>query len=549
MSWISPRSPDESLKIVREISSLCSTLGGSYSKRLNALLQDGKYSELINHKFAYDIDLDTDDILYARQIHALVAKQDYIDLNVDKEAVAFAKFVESEEKCRATNDRFYQSGSANADVSAVLFSASCKISDVLGDCPEYSSLDFSFGPGATTNVKHAEAHPCVKLNRSLLCSRELLPYVEDFLAEFPHLSTLHSSNKGVRIGLSHSKLVFVPKDSRTFRSIGIEPTLNGLGQKGIGDYIRRRLLYAGVDLSSQENNQRLALEGSISDALCTIDLASASDTISYNLVQDLLPPPWFNLLDRFRSGTVVYKDKIYELERFSSMGNAYTFELETLIFWSLCFGVSKYLRTDMKYVSVYGDDIIVPSTFSELLLRTLDYCGFTVNTEKSFFSGAFRESCGADFFKGFDIRPFYQKTLISDRHLYNMHNWFLRRGEVKLSKLVKTFLCEPFILYGPDGYGDGHLIGDYSLRQSRKMRRSGYCGGVFDTYTLTPKRFRKKPNVSYVYPLYCTYVSDPFTESDHNILPGTSGYHRISIYTLDRTVFRRPVRRVPVIGT
>jgi len=269
---------------------------------------------LVNHKFIYDTDLDTNDILYARQIHALVAKQDYIDLEVDKEAVAFAKFKESEEKCRSTNDRFYTTGSANADVSAVLFSASCKISEVLGECPEYGSLDFSFGPGATTNVKHAEAHPCVKLNRSLLCSRELLPYVEDFLAEFPHLSALHSSKKGVRIGLSHSKLVFVPKDSRTFRSIGIEPVLNGLGQKGIGLHIKKRLLRAGVDLSSQENNQRLALRSSIDGTLCTIDLASASDTISYNLVQDLLPPPWFSLLDRFRSGTVIYKDQIFELK-------------------------------------------------------------------------------------------------------------------------------------------------------------------------------------------------------------------------------------------
>jgi len=504
---------------------------------------NGNYEELINHSFDYRDDSDVEDLIYARQIHALVAKQDYIEIGVDKEQVAFKKFIETEEKCRLTNIRLRTEMSANADVSAILLMAARKISFVLGDCPDYGSLDFSFGPGATTSVKKMDAHPVVKLSSSLSCSPNLVPYLGEFLSEFPHWLAHHTSDQKYRIELADSRLEFVPKDSRTYRSIGIEPTLNGFGQKGIGNYLKKRLKYAGVDLSSQEGNQKLARRGSIDGSLATIDLSSASDTISYLLVQDLLPTPWFDLLDRFRSGRVTYKDQTFELERFSSMGNSYTFELESLIFWSLCVATCGYLGVDQSDISVYGDDLIVPTESYDKLVDVLNYCGFSVNTEKSFKTGPFRESCGADYFKGFDIRPFYQKTLISDRNLYVMHNWFLRRGEVKLSSFVRSQLCEPFILFGPDGYGDGHLIGSFHLRQNRKMRRAGYEGGFFDTYTLSPRRFVNKPNVPYVYPLYSTYVSDPLTEPDHSILPGTSGYHRLSIYTLDRSIFRRPVRR------
>lgn len=546
MNWIKVRSPEESLEIVREIACTCSKLGGPYAKKLYELLCERKFLEIINHKFDYrDPETSVTDYLYARQIHALVAKQDYIEIGVDKEAVAFSKFKECEEKCRKTNDRFLIEKSLDKDVSIVLHYAQRKISSILGDLPSLSSFDFSFGPGANTSVKKASSHPAVKLNASLTCSSNLLPIAQEFVNEFPGWIRERSTLNKYKLALSHSKLVFVPKDSRTFRPIGVEPLLNGLGQKGIGSYLRKRLKMFGVDLKSQERNQKLAERGSVDNSLATIDLSSASDTISYGLVMDLLPYDWFCFLDYFRSPTISYKGEIIELERFSSMGNAYTFELESLIFYSLCYGVSKYLNIETADISVYGDDIIVPVSMVETLYRVIESCGFTVNSEKSFCSGPFRESCGADYLLGSDIRPFYQKTQIADRDLFVMHNWFLRRGENLLAAKAKSFIHKPNLLFGPDGYGDGHLIGTYSLRSSRSLRRKGFEGGFFDTYTLTPKRFKYKPNVSYVYPLYCIYVEGHQVDAKkHDILPGTSGYHRLSLYTLERSVFRRPVKRV-----
>jgi hypothetical protein len=541
MSWIRNRSPQESLKILGGLAEICSQLGGPYAKEIYSLFANGHYLDVINYKIDYSIQWDTDDLFYTRQIQSLVSKQDFIDLGIDKEQVAYAKFLIAEEKCRETNDRFFNGPSPIGDVAVVLHYAQRKIDSILGPVPNLCDLDFSFGPGATTSTKKSRSHPLVKLGDSPTCSLELARSAGEFLNEIPHWSHIHRNPEGFfKVKMTPSKLIFVPKDSRTLRSIGVEPSLNGFFQKGVGTYLKKRLYKAGVNLYDQSRNQEMAKQASVSGAFCTVDLASASDTISYAVVQNLLPTPWFDLLDKLRSGVVSYKGKTIELEKFSSMGNSYTFELESLIFYSICYGVCKSLMTDPSEIGVYGDDLIIRTSHYSLLDKVLEYCGFSVNSEKSFTSGLFRESCGADFYNGTAVRPFYQKTLISDRTLFVMHNWFIRNGEPRLAEYARQCIKPHNLLFGPDGYGDGHLIGSYRLRQNRRIKRAGYEGGFFDSFTLNPRRFRRMPEVTYVYPLYCIYVSDPETEMDHTVLPGTRGYSRISIYTMDRTVFRRP---------
>jgi len=57
-------------------------------------------------------------------------------------------------------------------------------------------------------------------------------------------------------------------------------------------------------------------------------------------------------------------------------------------------------------VGVYGDDIAVRQSSALLLIETLKFCGFRTNVDKTFIHGPFRESCGADFFHGKNVRPF-----------------------------------------------------------------------------------------------------------------------------------------------
>lgn len=549
MDFLSMRTEQESLKILSELAQECSSLGGPLSSHLNELVKKKEYLTVIQYSFDYcDPSLDLNDVCYARQIQALFSKQDFIDLGVDKEEVAFLKFVQTENLCRETNARLSSGRSLDWDTNGVLYLASQKIARILGRAPVLSELDFMFGPGANTSTKTEEANPRVKLSSRLECSSNLLPVVRELLEELPHLARLNSNGENentlsVDVTLASGKLAFVPKTSLEHRSIVVEPSLNGLIQKGIGTWMKKRLLRAGIDLSDQHRNQRLAMKGSIDGTLATVDLSSASDTVSRELVWNLLPFEWASLLDCARSETVTYKGEVFLLEKFSSMGNAFTFELESLIFYSLAWACCKYNQIDHELVSVYGDDIVIPVSAYQLLDGVLTECGFILNKKKSFSSGPFRESCGADYFNGFDIRPYYNKTLISDRNLYSMHNWFVRHCEFSLARIALQHTYVPVRLFGPDGYGDGHLIGDYTLRQSRTLQRRGFDGGVFDTYTLKQKSFNRRLPGDFIFPSYSIYVKGDCIDTvatDPDVVRGSRGYKKISIYTLIKTIFHPP---------
>jgi hypothetical protein len=173
--------------------------------------------------------------------------------------------------------------------------------------------------------------------------------------------------------------------------------------------MRQRLKMWGLDLSSQERNRYLAQIGSIKGSFATIDLSNASDTICCELVRFLLPVSWLHALELTRTTSIEYEGSFRNLHRFSSMGNGFTFELETLIFLALSY-VSMG-KSSRKNIAVYGDDIIVPTSDYESVCVMLTAVGFVVNKEKSFASGPFRESCGADWFLGKPVRPFYIKEV------------------------------------------------------------------------------------------------------------------------------------------
>jgi hypothetical protein len=320
----------------------------------------------------------------------------------------------------------------------------------------------------------------------------------------------------------------------------VEPTLNGFVQKGVGTYMKDRMKRCvNLDLTDQSRNQDLARKGSIDGSLATVDLSSASDTVSWSVVRMLLPEDWFEFLAELRTGYVLDKRKVVELHKFSSMGNGFTFELESLLFYSITKACAELLDVEGD-ISVFGDDIICPTQIYPLLAAVLTELGFLVNNEKSFSAGPFRESCGADWFKGNSIRPFYAKKAWSERTLWTFHNFAVRNGEPELAALLLSFTDPNLRLFGPDGYGDGHLVGSYALRQNRKLRRNGWEGGFFDTHTLRPKRLKKRYAADWVFPQYSVYTrSGERDYTDPDIVRGSDGYAKVSIYTLASTVFGR----------
>lgn len=555
-NWIDPWSTEKSLRFCDEISCLLSEMGGPLTRDLASLVSGRRYVELVNYKFDYSADGDLRDYQCARSIHALFHKQEWMDMGIDTDSVGRAKFWEMEARCERTNAAL-DDRRLTADAWKVIHLARLKIGRILGRVPPLSTLRASFGPGATTGVKARVANPHGKLRASLACSLELLPFVGDFLAEVPLWAWSKSGGRpeflthGYPVGESdlsffpsievhHGKMSLVPKDARSKRPIIVEPVLNGFFQLGVGRHLKDRLKRCvDLDLTDQSRNQRLACEGSIHGAYATIDLSSASDTVSRSLVNLLLPWDWYEFLSKLVTGTIVEDGKVSSLHKFSSMGNGFTFELESLLFYSVAKACTELLNLPGE-VSVFGDDIICNSRAYSLLNSVLTELGFLVNDEKSFFAGPFRESCGADWFEGKSIRPFYAKKAWSERTLYTFHNWAVRNCERELADLAFQWSDPSMRLFGPDGYGDGHLIGSYRLRQNRKLRRAGWEGGFFDTYSLCPRRLKKRSDMDWVYPSYSVYTrSGERDPTDPDIVRGSDGYAKVSLYTLATTVFGR----------
>jgi hypothetical protein len=204
--------------------------------------------------------------------------------------------------------------------------------------------------------------------------------------------------------VSGNKFTTVPKNAKTDRGICIEPSLNIFLQLGIGAIIRDRLSAFGFSLEYQEKNQKLA-QLAFSKALATIDFSNASDTIAWSLVRHLISDDWFELLEIARSPTTEINGVTHTIDKFSSMGNGFTFELESLIFLAIALAVVD--EGEWTSVSIYGDDLIVPQAYGQRVIGAFTSFGLSVNEEKSYLAGSFFESCGKDYFNGFPVRGFF----------------------------------------------------------------------------------------------------------------------------------------------
>jgi hypothetical protein len=230
--------------------------------------------------------------------------------------------------------------------------------------------------------------------------------------------------------VQHNKIALVPKDADCHRTIASEPLMNQFLQLSVDSFMKKRLRRFGINLSDQSLNQEKAYQGSILgwlNSYCTIDLKNASGSIYTELVKELLPPEWFSFLNCLRAPSWCFKtEEPVKYHGFVSMGNGYCFPLETLIFASICSSAHGYCQTRQDFV-VYGDDIIVRQNEALVVLEYLHYFGFEVNTDKSFFYGPFRESCGADWYDGKPVRPVYlDNPLESFQEMVRAHNAFAR---------------------------------------------------------------------------------------------------------------------------
>jgi hypothetical protein len=398
-----------------------------------------------------------------------------LTLDYDLDEVALTKFREFEALCGQTNLRFrhLQSDPSYSGQTVWLHSAVIrKIERVLG---EFSSEEFfsqpDWGPGASTLIKRREASPARKFQCETGITRDLndLIPLSILRAVYP-LWGKHLDEVGYPTFQVGNKVITVPKDATTNRVIAVEPGINLWFQKAVGNMIDRRLRRCGVDLRYQSKNQRLAYKGSLSNLIASVDLSSASDSISRAVVEELLPPRWHSIMDSCRSHYGSQSGQPVLWNKFSSMGNGFTFQLESLIFYAVAFCCTEYLNQDVSLVSAYGDDVLLPSVCFELFQKMMDFYGFRVNGKKSHHDSPFRESCGAHYYLGVDVKPIYLKDRVeSVLSVYRLANAIRRLAHRRNSfgcdaRLQRTFelliqkVPQALRLRIPEGYGDGGFI-------------------------------------------------------------------------------------------
>lgn len=449
-----------------------------------------------------------DDFIVDYGVTEMMRKNPRLPLDVKRDIVALNAFMDSERLCRETNERFreYNDAGFNAipavdpELSDVLTRTRNSVASILGELTreklERLEESFRFGPGATSDVS----------GRDVLLSKKMMPCNYGITPRLCHYWAGFGWHNEHPTLLNEVKVTTVPKNAKTDRTIGIEPHWNVYVQLGIGSLIRHQLLRSGLITRDQSINRRLASVAH-KHGLATIDLSSASDTIASEVVLWLLPPKWFHLLHIARTDNARLPDgTALHLEKFSSMGNGFTWELETLIFYAISKSVCQSLSLPTDEVGTFGDDIIVPSRAMPLLVRTLEFFGFRVNSKKSFWQGDFYESCGHDYYRGMNIRPFYFKgeyhdfdsfvvraanglrryaarlgfDIYCDKRVFRAYRYLLARSDVAR----KTGISE--------GYGDDGLIRNFdeALPLLARSRRGfeGFLGVVLRRHPKLSKR-------------------------------------------------------------
>lgn len=411
---------------------ICAVIDSPRSLMVHLLIKYGEWDQLVTMEI---------DAMHYNNVEAF--RQDFLVTNVlrksahlptrfDRRRESVNAFLASEEACRLTNLRIIRERNVpKAGLShSVFHTARRLIADVLGGIqPDLLLEGGGFGPGVSSSVKGVN---CSYYHKALgkpevtsqatelgwLFFNHIHPLSSAYLKADGPASVLKNTMQQVR----GNTVTFVPKDAKSFRAIAVEPHVNMLIQKGIGNYIRHRLKRVNINLRDQDRNRELAQIGSRTGTLATIDLSSASDTISIELVRELLPPDWFSLLNTVRSSHGKLDGTWFRYEKFSSSGNGFTFELESLIFWALVKAVCVN-QGHVGVISVYGDDIIAPVDSYRDIVEVFTFAGFRVNNRKSFYDSPFRESCGGNYFLGSLVTPFYIRDKIktvSER--FTVHN-------------------------------------------------------------------------------------------------------------------------------
>lgn len=344
------------------------------------------------------------------------------------------------------------------------------------------------GPGAAVGAKGDDFYTKLFASPLASSSRLLTRLWQEEVSSDPRriaaeLDRIRSWGHGITI--RGSRLAFAPKNATVARCICTEPVLGIYYQLGFGAILEKLLLKnTGIRLDNQPSkNRELARLGSITGGYATIDLSSASDSMSTEMLRWALPRQWFYHLMELRSPYVSIGHEEVELKMVSSMGNGFTFPLQTMFFSAVVLASFRVhgLPPVMPRGSVlgnwgvFGDDIIVPTTIAQSVIRTLNLFGFRENAKKTFVEGPFRESCGHDYYRGQNVRGVYIKrsvTLQDRASSINQLLLFSTRTGLPVYHLVRELRGTARFHFVPRWENDDAGLKVPLYRMQLKLRRS-----------------------------------------------------------------------------
>lgn len=331
-----------------------------------------------------------------------------------------------------------------------------------------------FGKRACVGTPYLESYLDVKLGKPITGSNEHIAWFERYLQSDAILSDVisQSPNTGPRYEVCETlTLALVPKSYKAYRTILANTLIGSFATYGLGKVIQNKLLKVGLDIRRlQQKHGRLVKTNSRTRKLATADLSAASDSITRELLRKLLPCKWYQAVMLGAIPFVTIDGVTSRMSSVITMGMGHTFPLQTLVFYSLLKAIGNLRGDPNMYVSVYGDDLIYPSRYHRYVQKLFPKILLNLNGDKTYVQDHFRESCGYDFYRGCDVRPFQPQG--GNRLLgrtayasfcYKLLNGLLRRWDkVEIPETLGLLLSEVYSALGtvhqvpvsfPDGSG------------------------------------------------------------------------------------------------
>ena len=370
-------------------------------------------------------------IFWIRQICRFF-KKPKIGCSPARERRAEEHFLEVEGELRRSTPQIERKDSVLDKISGIVWSQVF---------PELDYLDLvcHHGPGVTADRRLSnERHRIRQWNH-----RSELTYPSDLhcYPNYGYAAAASCTGEGIDSAgeLNYLKLrdelpvrvVFVPKTLTAPRVIAIEPSHVQFMQQSLKDYVysvieTHSLTKQSIRFSDQTVNQRLAYRSSIDKRLATLDLKDASDRVHLHLVQRIFKTSGLlQYLEDARSlHATLPSGRNIVLNKYASMGSALCFPVEAMVFYTLILSAmhqldgrrpsSRSIREYSRQIDIYGDDIIIPVEYTDVVVRYLESYALKVNVNKSFRFSNFRESCGADYYNGMPVNPVYARTVPHD---------------------------------------------------------------------------------------------------------------------------------------